>query len=479
MTKSQQITSKDRSRSRSFITMTNDHGFQLDNLPQTAVRDSSLPEIMHDNSDETVDSLVMARRMLPSHKPSRMQTTNGQETAATEDMVEESDHERLACSSFKEEQVFISPVKVSKAKVEFFNSPQVFVKGDAASATPGKSPNGVMEGPYGDDCMQYGNDSMDLEALTESPVKTHRRTKSSDADPSSTRRRSRVTIDKEDKTDSAVISSPRRSSRLTRAPGLQGRSSASGRVLASPRTPEMATKTSKLQALQAGEQCIVFPNFQDSFISTASSTDAGPSMPFHDSAFSSSQGESLRLSRESTDSEDEHIFHSHKEQRPVSPSARRSSPVRRRSSRLMRASPTQRSTQQQAQTLASATDFVVAASPRRTNSHRTSKRPPTSPTRTSRKVQPQLQQPIAPVTRYEMERQQTHATDLFAEIKSSAADRRRRRHSSIEQVILKQKCTSSGHEASVFEQASKETMNDLFNDSFTELICWRRAGVEY
>lgn len=432
---------------------------------------SNLPGIMEDCSDMTVDSLVMARRIMDSHNPTRMEVTKAQDESLIRAFLEQEQQ----CDSLDEDDVFLSPVKIARPKADILNTPQVISKGrHSAPATPSQSPNGVMDGPYGQDSFQSGNDSMDFGALTQTPVKPSRR-RSSTTSPSP-RRRSRAQA-KESKNES-LVTSPRRGTRTSRCKSTKRRSSKTTRVLpsasAQPSLDYRATQVTGLQALQTGGQSIAFPNFQDSFISRGSSTDATPCPAFHDSAFSLSLEGSNMFRDDVCPAEG-----CNEEPKATSPAPRRPSPVRRRSTRQARTSAlSHRSPQlQQSTPQLLAADFIVASSPRRTHSHRLSKRPPTPPTRTTTVLQQRkLQVPNSPVTRYELERRQVLAAELCAEIKTTAADRRRRRHSSIEQQILKQKCNPRRREADLVGQALND-MESFFNDSFSELIQRRRSNI--
>ena len=440
--------------------------FQLDNVPA----------IIQDECDQTVDSLVMARRMLPSHNSSRNTICHIEQSTHYQEVTEFDGPEQLEQTFWQSTNsvgsVFLSSANVFTPKQETFLSPPLTKNN---KEKPVKSPNGVIEGPYGQDYLPHGNDSLDLEDVIESPVKSHGRTRTSTA-RAGLRRRSRVSLKEPKKDETLVTLSPRRNSKLTRTPSTRKRASAMSRVQASPSPAgALRSRASGMQALQAGEQCIAFPNFQDSFIS-GSSTDNTPCPAFSDSVFTLSQEENMFFLRDDTDSECEHALEFQDEQQPSSP--RRSSPLRRRSSRLMRVASTKRSEElQRSSRQLLLSELLVTESPRRATSRRQPQRS-ASPTRRSstilqqRKVQQQLQS-TAPVTRYELERRHALVADLFAEMKTSAADRRRRRHSSIEQQILKQKCNPRGREADIVCQAFNDM--DSFNDSFTDLIQSRRT----
>jgi hypothetical protein len=426
---------------------------------------------MFNTSDETVDSLVMARRMLPSRSKS------SSDCPATTKGIKE-----LCRDYTAEENFFTSPKKAAKSenihtKSDVFLSPHAIIKVDL-SAAPKRSPSGVIEEAY------KATNVRDAQ----SPVRSTRRTKSAIITGLSPRRT--PLAPKGTLSDKVMTASSQKSASM-RSP--RRRSTVSPRVHASPSSPACNSPPRRaigIQALKLGDSPIAFPNFQDSFISCTSSTDHHIG-GFHDSVLSLDRldGENDHFCAEPETKRPSQEFASSSSSSPPPPSPRRQAPVRRRSARKTSTVSSHRADclkQSSPPLLDPDLAVTVTASPRRSGNSRSCQRPPTTPkafARTSTALHREDHHHTgaipAPVTKYEMERRQhAQATDLFAEMTSSAAERRRRRHSIVEERILEQHRSPKSSEVKTASSGKDWREMASFDDSFTDLIRHRRANLD-
>ena len=377
---------------------------------------------IHCNADNSVDSLVIARRFLVSREPSHFNTSPLHEEDDTSSAEEGN---QWWCR-----YAVASPAKVHPPKMptmETFLSPVTPIQRDPIYITSQTSPTGIMEGP----CQVEASKS-----VTEKTIKKGRNpltTSHNDNTPANPRRTPRHVREKvQHRSQPKLVGYQRASKNQTNSQEKVTRSSLT-----------IPSRSSRRHGnpVNAADQPIDFPDFQDSFV--FSSDTAAKNTPC-DSTFSLSHSGS-DFSQDITLYSDDHCSSGISTDTPLAspaPSYRRSSLVRRRSN--IRASNRQRGFQRNR---LSSNDLGIDAPPvlpRRTKSTRaTTKRPPTPPNDPSRMLlastntqQPELPaNSPAPTTRYELNRRQSLNVDLLAEMKMSVAERRRRRHTNVEQQL--------------------------------------------